>query len=214
MCTFITNDLDDIEKDKVNHPDRPLPSGNLAPTFVAVFYYFCLAMALFTTRHFVVATHVAFLYYLLLILCISYHYIVEYLPTIKAIYVAAASSVPLLILVAHYPNETALYWIAVALFAVMLGREMCKDLLDRAGDPVSFLHRIPEAVMATLAFALQALGLALLTPLVNDLKHFIGLVTMTALLALSGFLWFHLQRRVAATGLMKLVIFLGLYFLL
>lgn len=214
MCTYLSNDLDDIEKDKVNHPDRPLPSGSLAPPFVAILYYIWLALALFTIRHFIVSVHISFLYYLLLLLCISYNYVVEYLPGLKAIYVAAASSIPVLILVAYYPNETALYRIAIALFAFMLGRELCKDLLDRAGDPVSFLHRIPATRMAQLAFSAQAVGLALLIPRIVDIYHFIDLVSMSALLALSYSFWFRLERRVAATTLMKLSIFLGLYFLL
>lgn len=31
MCTFIANDLNDIEKDRVNHPERPLPVRHLTP---------------------------------------------------------------------------------------------------------------------------------------------------------------------------------------
>jgi hypothetical protein len=214
MCTFLSNDLDDIEKDKVNHPDRPLPSGYLTPPFVAVLYYLCLSLALFTTRHFIDSLHISFLYYLLLTLCISYNYVVEYLPGFKAVYVAAASSFPILILAAYYPNEIGLYRIAIALLAFMLGREICKDLLDRAGDRASFLHRIPATSMARFAFSSQAIGLALLIPNVDDVYHLIDLVSMAALLAVSHLFWFRLERRVAATALMKLSLFLGLYFLL
>lgn len=214
MCTFLSNDLDDIEKDKINHPDRPLPGGHLTPAFVTILYYICLALALFTTRHLAISSHISFLYYLLLILCISYHYVVEYLPGFKPIYVAAASSIPVIILVAYYPNETALYRVAIALFAFMLGREVCKDLLDRAGDPVSFLHRIPVTRMAMFAFSSQAIGLILLTPQVVDAYRFIDLASMTTLLAAAYYFWFHLERRVVAIALMKLSIFLGLYFLL
>lgn len=214
MCTFISNDLDDIEKDRVNHPDRPLPSGYLTPSFVATLYYFCLAAALLTIRHLIANTAISFLYYLLLSVCISYHYVVEYLPAIKAAYVAAASSIPLFILVAYYPTEATLYRISLALFAFMLGREICKDLLDRPGDPSSPLHRVPATQMASVAFALQALGLALLTLHISDAYHLIDLLGMAAVLATSYVYWFRLRRPSAATALMKLSVFLGLYFLL
>src|ERR1017187_7491524 len=32
MCTFIANDLDDFERDRINHPERPLPGHRLSPT--------------------------------------------------------------------------------------------------------------------------------------------------------------------------------------
>src|SRR3982751_2759981 len=89
FCTYIINDLDDIEKDRINHPDRPLPKGELKPTFVTIVYFICLASALFTTRIYIGATPTSFLYYLVLIASISYRYIVEYLASLKPVYVAA-----------------------------------------------------------------------------------------------------------------------------
>ena len=121
MCTFIINDLDDIEKDRTNHPSRPLPSGQIQPVFVAVLYFMCLAGALLTTLFCITGEYVVFLYYLVLTLCISYSYVVEYLPAFKALYVAGASAIPVLIVIAYYPNETTLYLVAAANFSFMLG---------------------------------------------------------------------------------------------
>jgi geranylgeranylglycerol-phosphate geranylgeranyltransferase len=214
ICTFLSNDLDDIEKDKINHPLRPLPSGHLTTAFVATLYYASLTLALVTTRHFIVSTRISFLYYLLLILCISYHYIVEYLPELKAVYVAATSSIPILILIAYYPAETALHWIAPALFALMFGREVCKDLLDRAGDTASLLHKIPAKRMARIAFSSHAIGLILLAGQVVNVYLLIGFFGMAAILAQSYRAWFHHERDVTAIRLMQISMFLGLFFLL
>ena len=71
MCTFIANDLDDVEKDRVNHPDRPLPARQITPALAAVLYFTCLALALFSTRCYV-SPGIAFLYYSLIALLISY----------------------------------------------------------------------------------------------------------------------------------------------
>lgn len=212
ICTFVSNDLDDIDKDRINHPERPLPRGHILPSCVATFYFFSLALALLTTRYFI-PVPAAFLYYLLLILCISYHYVVDYLPAAKAAYVAAASCLPLLILAAFYPAETALYIVAVAEFAFMLGREICKDILDRDGDPDSILHRIPAARMAAGAFAMQSVALILLTPLLLTPYRVLEFAGMTLLLACSYVLWFRADRRRTATAVMKANIFLGLSFL-
>src|SRR5438552_2133271 len=108
MCTFIANDLDDLERDLINHPNRPLPSRRLHPMLAAVLYFLCLGVALFLTKYFV-NERIAFWYYALMIMTISYGYIVEYLPSIKAPYVATAISVPVCILIAHYPDEKRIY---------------------------------------------------------------------------------------------------------
>lgn len=213
MCTFIINDLDDIEKDKVNHPERPLPSGQLKPAFVAVLYYVCLASALFTTRYWVGTNHIAFLYYLLLVIGISYNSVVEYLPAIKPMYVAGASAGPILVLVAYYPHETSLYGVAAAIFLFMLGRELCKDILDRSGDPLSILHAIEPRRVARFAFASQVAGLVLLSLQIEALLGFLDLLLMTALVSLSYLCWFRLRRLETAITLMKAAIFFGLYFL-
>lgn len=213
MCTFIINDLDDIEKDRTSHPERPLPRGYVKPAFVAALYYACLALALFTTRAYIKDGYIAFWYYLLLTTGISYSYVVEYLPGLKPAYVAGASSIPLVILATYYPHETGLYLVGAALFVFMLGRELCMDVRDRPGDPSSFLHAIDPKRMATFAFALQAAGLILVSLQLAKLLDLLNLFAMTLLLALAYVYWFRLGRLKVATGLMKVVVFLGLYFL-
>jgi geranylgeranylglycerol-phosphate geranylgeranyltransferase len=139
MCTFIANDLDDLERDLINHPDRPLPGRRLTPTAAGVLYFVCLALALFTTRY-LVDQRIAFWYYGLATASISYGYVVEYLPSIKALYVAAAISIPIWIVATSYPDERRLYVLAAAGFFFALGRELCMDIDDRPGDVASMIH--------------------------------------------------------------------------
>ena len=212
MCTFIANDLDDLEKDMVNHPDRPLPARSLTPEFAAVLYFTFLGAALFSTRHFV-GSDIAFWYYGLMSLSISYGYIVEYLPSVKTLYVAAASSVPVLIVAISYPNEPRLFVVAATVFLLTLGREICGDILDRAGDAISYMHRFKPTSLAILSFGLQLAGLFLLTFQIRKLVDIIDLLAMTLLLVLSSVYWFKLARFRQATILMKLQLFVGLYFL-
>jgi len=213
MCTFIANDLDDIEKDRLNHPERPLPSRHLSPEVAAVLYFVSLAAALFSTRYFIPYA-IAFWYYGLVTLSISYRYIVECLPSIKTLYVAAASSVPVLIVATSYPNEPKLFAVAATVFLLTLGREICGDILDRAGDAISYLHKFKPTYLAIASFCIQLAGLLLLVFQIRKPWEIIDLLAMTLLLTLSSVFWFKLGRFRQATLLMKIQFFVGLYFLL
>lgn len=213
ICTFIANDLDDIEKDRINHPDRPLPSGHVKPSLAVGLYFTCLASALFATKFYVNA-NIAFWYYALLALSISYGYIVECFPGFKSPYVAAATSVPVLIVVTSYPGEKRLYLVVGAVFFFVLGRELCMDLVDRPGDTESFMHKIRPRPLAITAFLSQTVGLLLLAMLVDRSLDVLGWFLMAFLLALSALFWFRCAGYRKAIFLMKFQLFVGLYFLI
>ncbi|HXD33231.1 MAG TPA: UbiA family prenyltransferase [Pyrinomonadaceae bacterium] len=213
MCTFVANDLDDLEKDQINHPDRPLPARQLTVEIAAVLYFVVLAAALFSTRHFV-TQGIAFWYYGLMTLSISYGYVVECLPSFKTVYVAIASSIPVLIVATTYPDEPQLRIAAGCVFLFTLGREICGDILDRDGDAESFLHRFRPPHVALFAFLVEILGLVLLAMLIRHTEDVIVLAAMALLLAISGVYWFRLGRGRLATFLLKIQLFVGLYFLL
>ena len=212
MCTFVANDLDDRERDLINHPERPLPARHLTPTVAAVLYFVCLGMALLLTRRFV-DQRTAFWYYALVTWSISYGYIVECVPSLKALYVAAAISVPVFIIALSYPSEKRLYTVAVAGFLLALGREVCMDIEDRAGDVVSLMHRIRPGPLAVAAFAAQVVGFALLVMQVRRYLDVLAIVVLALVLAAAGVFWFRLKKQTAANRLMKLQLLVGLYFL-
>jgi hypothetical protein len=204
--------LDDLERDRVNHPERPLPARHLTPKFAAVLYFVSLALALFSTRYFV-ARDIAFWYYGLMTLSISYGYIVECLPSFKTPYVAAASSIPVLIIARSYPDELRLYVVAGSVFLFSLGREVCGVIQDRHGDPASYLHRFKPSLLALVSFLVQAIGLLLLATQIRKSGEIACLLAMTFLLMLAGVYWFKSARYRQATLLMKIQLFVGLYFL-
>jgi 4-hydroxybenzoate polyprenyltransferase len=213
VCTFIVNDLDDLERDRVNHPERPLPARRLSPAFAVILYYISLGAALFSTRQYV-EPDTAFLYYALTALSISYGYIVDCLPSIKSAYVAATSSIPILIVASWYPRETRLYILALTVFFLTMGREICMDIKDRPGDSVSVMQRFKPKPLAVTAFSLQTFGLLLLATQARSLGYVIDLLIMASLLALSGIYWFKFTRYKLAIILMKIQFFVGLYFLI
>jgi 4-hydroxybenzoate polyprenyltransferase len=213
VCTFIANDVDDIERDRVNHPERPLPSGELSAAIAGIMYFTSLALALFSTRHYV-TQRISFWYYGLIAISISYRYVVECFPSVKAPYVAAVSSVPILIVVAWYPAETRLYFLAGSVFLVSLGREICMDITDRAGDFVSFMHRFQSKPLAVVAVCIEAMGLLLLFVQVRRPRDVALVLGTMGCLALAAVYWFRFARYTTAELLMKLQLVIGLYFLL
>lgn len=213
ICTFIANDLDDIERDRINHPDRPLPAAHFSTAFAVILYFSCLASALFSTRHFI-PSGVDFLYYGAISISISYGYVVEYIPILKSPFVAMGATVPILIVTASYPKELKLYVVAGSIFLMTLGREICKDIRDRAGDPVSFMHRFRPKPLGKVAFSLQVLGLLLLALIGTKVAHIIDLVAMTLLLAVAAIYWFKSENYKLSLILMKIQLFVGLYFLI
>jgi hypothetical protein len=197
----------------VNHPERPLPAGHLAPAIAGIMYFTSLFLALFSTKYYVTAG-IAFWYYGLVTISISYGYIIECFPSFKAPYVAATSSIPVLIIAAWYPNEARLYIVASSVFLVSLGREICMDITDRAGDAISFMHRFNPRSLALVAFCLEATGLLLLVVQVRKLSDIVALLATMALLALAAIYWFKFASYKRAGFLMKMQLFVGLYFLI
>src|ERR1700742_3690788 len=90
MCGFILNDIHDVERDRENHPRRPLPREDLTEIQAAVIYFVLLACALIVLRAFV-APEIAVLYLLLLVALMNYNYVVKYFPILKNVYVASVS---------------------------------------------------------------------------------------------------------------------------
>src|SRR4051812_22509263 len=46
MATFILNDINDFERDQINHPDRPLPSRSIAIQTAAAIYIFLFGLSI------------------------------------------------------------------------------------------------------------------------------------------------------------------------
>jgi 4-hydroxybenzoate polyprenyltransferase len=212
ICAFIANDLDDLEKDCINHPERPLPRGDLSPTFATVLYFLSLGIALLLTSSYV-EPQVAGVYYLFTIIMISYRFIIEYLPTSKALYIAVANVLPVLIIAPVYPDRSRLYAVAGAAFFHVLGREICMNVTDMPGDPHSFFHRFTEKSQAIVAFAIMGVGVIILATQVETLGHGLAVALSTILLAIAGFHWFKRSEFERFVSITKLQMLVSLYLL-
>lgn len=213
ICTWIANDLNDRERDKINHPERPLAVGSITPEAAAVMYFLSLAASLITTRY-CAPSHVAFWYYVILFLALSYGYVVELLPTVKACYVSAAIALPVIIVERLYPMETKLYRVAISAFLFSCGKELCMDVLDRPGDPVSLLHQLDSSVVAAVAYGFEIVAVALLAFTTTGRVAHTFIVAIFCVIVVSALAWRRASHRRLAVALMRLPMLIGLYFLL
>lgn len=211
MSAFVVNDIDDLERDRTNHPDRPLQAAHLNPRVAVAVFFICLGGALFSTRAFV-TSDLAFWYYAMIVLAISYSYVVEWLPAFKAPYVAASTSIPVFVVANLFRADQRLLSVGYSMFLIMLGRELCMDIHDRPGDPVSFVSRIPALEAALAAFGLQAAGLAVLGFQFHE-RNLLPLVLMATILTASSISWFVLARQGISIRLMKGQFAVGLWLL-
>lgn len=212
MATFVANAIDDIERDAINHPERPLPGRHLAPQTAVVLYFVCLAAALYSTRH-LVEQRTAFWYYGLIATSVSYGYLVDAFPGLKAPYVAATVVTPILMVGSVYPGDRRLLFAASAVFLTVLGKEVCMDIRDRAGDAPSFVQRLPAGPLAAFAFGVQVLAVAILASVSSRFTDLIALAVALTLLAVAGYYWFRLGKLRASIAMMRLQLVAGLAFL-
>jgi geranylgeranylglycerol-phosphate geranylgeranyltransferase len=72
ICGFVINDLRDIEKDRKNHPNRPLPSSAISEIGASVIYFSLLGASLILIKLYVELPYV-YLYLLFLIGLVNYN---------------------------------------------------------------------------------------------------------------------------------------------
>lgn len=212
ISTFVANDLDDQDKDAINHPRRPLPSRQLPASVATIIFFVSLAAALFSIKH-LIEVRIAFWYYSLTVTSVTYGYLVDSLPALKTVYVAACASAPIMIVSRVFPTDEGLLVVAAAVFLATVGRETCMDIRDRLGDRPSAMHRIGSTWLAAAAVTLQAVALIVMLAVVRRPLHVIALIAMALTLAIAILFWFRNRRRLSIS-LMKMQFALGLAFLI
>jgi geranylgeranylglycerol-phosphate geranylgeranyltransferase len=187
LCTFILNSINDIERDQVNHPDRPIPSGAISLTSAAAIYF-----ALFVAVAILIwdSVPVAFHYYYLgaFILSINYNTVVNNLPALKNPYAAAGHALPVFLARAICGGDAMPLLLAPAVFLFTLGRETLMDVRDIPGDGATLVKTVSPRVAMSAAFALQGLGIVVLAGCITNAAEFAAfaliVISFAALVAL------------------------------
>jgi geranylgeranylglycerol-phosphate geranylgeranyltransferase len=213
MSGFVINDLHDMDKDKVNHPGRPLPSQKISPVAACILYFLLLTLSLALIKA-NVEPRDTYIYLLLLLGLINYNYVVSYIPSLKDLYVATIGVFPLFILSSLLPEGRGHGPVIMCLFLFLLGREMLMDIEDFHGDGKTLVKRIGLRRSVYIAFGIKFIGSLILSQQVSDLWGAIILFTVVASDLLFLFLWSRPTMRGVVLFCMKLQLLLGIYYLI
>jgi 4-hydroxybenzoate polyprenyltransferase len=136
------NDIIDFEIDKINRPNRPLPSGkiNLKTANTAAFAWLFLAVIL----GFVAGFEFALLFTIVGALAFIYNLYLKGLPLIGNCVVALLTTTPVIIPIIKFGwPQTELLNLAFFAFMLTFVREVTKDIEDMEGDKVRGLKTFP-----------------------------------------------------------------------
>ena len=158
-AAFAINDYSDIEKDRINHPERPLPSGRLLPPHAWWIAIVLFSVALLTALF--LGIHVWLLVVVSSLLLWNYSAILNVSGILGNFVVATMVAAQILLggLVANRP--LAIIYPAGFLFCYSLAKEIIWDIHDAVGDRKRGVQTIANRWGVRLAFRM-AWGLLIL----------------------------------------------------
>lgn len=212
MCMFILNDINDVERDLINHPRRPIPTGSITIGMAAIVYLGLFGISLVLVRV-LIQPEVHYIYLLGFLLATNYNTIVDNLPKLKNAYVAVTVLVPVFIVNTAAQSSLVSMSITVSLFLFVLGREILMDLQDSAGDGATLAKSIPTKIASTVGFALQASAIFALGSNLSNLIRLIALVFILFLFVFVLLRWKTAANRQFLINLMQLQLLAALAFL-
>ncbi len=213
MCTFILNDIGDVEKDRINHPDRPIPNGEITLQ-LATFSYFILILSTITYIYFIIPSNIIFIYFAMMVLCISYNYIVEYFPYVKNFYVAGVMILPLWVVDEVTNGISDFKVITFSIFLTVFGREVIMDVLDEIGDKNTLAKIFGSYVSSITAFLFQLLGIIMLYYASDNIYKILSVLTILSIYLYNVYCWTKIHNRNMSIRLMKVQLLAGYIFLL
>jgi 4-hydroxybenzoate polyprenyltransferase len=187
MAGFALNDYCDVERDRVNHPHRAIPSGRLSP---AVALVAGIVLLLGATAAAVCASGGPLqlgLFTLTLAGVLHYNAFTARAPHLKSLYSAALSSMPVLYITLVLGYDRVYWLVPVASLLFLVGRELLMDVRDLCGDRRAGLVTLPMCLgpgrTSRVAFLLEFSAAALLLPLVLLVPSVRTVLSFTAIVA-------------------------------
>ncbi len=137
----IVNDIFDLETDKINHPQRPLPSGTINIRQAYILYFVLLIFCLFISSFISIPVLLIVLFSNLLL--IVYTIFLKQIPLVGNIIVAFLTGLVFILGGIVVKNPSAALVPAIFAFLINLIREIVKDMQDVEGDKQAGLLTFP-----------------------------------------------------------------------
>jgi len=194
---FALNDFYDVERDRINKPYRAIPSGKLPTSAVLTIGIVCLTaspvLAIIVARN----SRELVLYLTTISGVAGYNLFIKHLSLSKTFLTATLSAIPFIYSIGSFNYSHIYVLLPLATACYVLGREWLMDIRDMKGDRSGGTRTVPMVMgtraTQTLAFILQFVSIALLTPLALRKSSYLGLFTIIGMflfLALLAQLWY------------------------
>ena len=138
----IINDIYDLEIDRVNRPDRPLPSGSMSVATARIYLLILFALGilfswLISVKAFLIAGPIS------IPILVAYSVWFKRLPLVGNIAVSFMLGLAFIYVGAAFDNISATLVMGALAFGFTLIREIIKDLEDMDGDARDNAHTLP-----------------------------------------------------------------------
>ena len=133
-AAMILNDYFDIEVDKINAPDRPLPSGLISPATAIVFTFIITLIGLLIS--FFINLSAIILYIIFWFIGFLYNWKLKEKGLVGNLFVSSSVAVTIILggIVVGSPWNKAVMIFSMMLFVFDLGEEIAADAMDIEGD--------------------------------------------------------------------------------
>lgn len=159
----VINDIRDIKSDRISHPDRPLPQGEL--TISAAWTYCVILIITGLVCSFSISKTHGFATFFPLVILTVYSYFLKGTPLVGNLVVAILVAYSILYGALGAIGFTTLIIPATLAFLLNFSREITKDVQDETGDRAALVitsASLPAVLLRSLIFMCTAIYLGLL----------------------------------------------------
>lgn len=188
----VINDIKDAEGDRINHPDRPIPKGEISQR-AAVFYACALAIISLICSYTVSSTH-CIAACIPLVLLTLYTLYLKATPLVGNILISMLVAYTLVFGSIHSPDIGIILIPAFLAFLLNFSREVVKDIQDKEGDLQAGIRTtaiLPEQILKPLLIGICALYLLVMfVPVLLGHFHLWYLLICTCVVLPIHIFWF------------------------
>jgi geranylgeranylglycerol-phosphate geranylgeranyltransferase len=202
------NDYQDIEIDRVNQPQRPLPSGQVSPELVKRFSFVMAALALLLSAF---INPLAFAIALVAnILLFIYSWRLKSTVLIGNLIVALVSAMSVVFGGVAAGNPQPTIWLFLIIFVAILGREVLKTMADYDGDlsegvqTISTVWGKPAARTVFFTLAVAAMIMMMLPYFLEVYKPIYGILVLVGVLPVFVYILYRVGQKWSGPQLEKL----------
>jgi geranylgeranylglycerol-phosphate geranylgeranyltransferase len=202
------NDYQDIEIDKVNQPNRPLPSGQVSPEFVKLYSFVMAGLAVLIS---VFISPLAFVITLVAnILLFIYSWKLKSTVLFGNLIIALVSAMSVVFGGVAAGNPRPTLWLFLIIFVAILGREVLKTMADYDGDlsenvrTISTVWGKRAARIVFYFLALAALVTMLVPYILEVYKPIYGYIVLIGVVPVFLYILYRVSQKRSGSQLEKL----------